>query len=150
MSHPKLEPKKENYDDVPEVVSIRWLFERRIAELEDQRVTFEKMMASVINDDDSKAQFGMLALAANAAIDEIRDYLMKLFAGFIDLDLPLAAEMNVYYADDKSEDVRPGTWGPIEVVHGDVVVHLKAGEVADATDVEVGGAEGEEAQSPHH
>ena len=88
-------------------------------------------MDAIIIDPDAKATQGILALAAQSAADEIRDYLIPLMQGFIDIDLPLSAEMHVYYVDDLSKDTRSGSWGPIEAENGDVVVHLKAKEDED-------------------
>ena len=149
-SHEDLKPKPENYDDAPTMVTIRWLFERRIAELEEQGEMFKKMMEAILIDEEAKGLHGMLALAAKAAADEIRDYLMPLFSGIIDIEMPLRPEMDVYYTDKLSEDRCPGAWGPIMTVDGDVVVHLKAMEVDDA-EVPVGDSEGQEKHgaTPH-
>lgn len=136
-------PKPENYKDVPPMVTIRWLFERRIAELLDQVEYFRIEMGKVLVDEEQRATFGVLALTAQAAADEIKDALMPLFGQFIELDLPLAADMAIYYVDVMSKETMPGTWGPIHAKAGDVVVHLKAKEDTTGDEVDMGSSESE-------
>ena len=129
--HKDLEPKAKNYDDVPPMVTLRWLLERRHAELLDQVNHFAKEMEKVLIDDEQRATFGILGLAAQAAADEIKDALMPLFGQFLNIDMPISADMAIYYVDILSEDTAPGAWGPLYAKAGDVVVHLKAQEEND-------------------
>jgi len=129
--HRDLEPKPENYNDVPPMVTIRWMLERRYAELLDQVTHFAKEMGKVLIDDEQKATFGILGLAAQAAADEIKDVLVPLFGQFINIDMPVSADMDIYYVDIMSKDAAPGAWGPLYAKADDVVVHLKAQEESD-------------------